>query len=75
VPAVKQLLGNLVSIWSIRPEVLMVPNIRGMVMIVGITGEMGAGMTLGAFTVATTEGLTEVAGIIELGFLRDDACR
>ena len=53
----------------------MVPNIRGMVMIVGITGEMGAGMTLGAFTVATTEGLTEVAGIIELGFLRDDACR
>ena len=53
----------------------MVPNIRGMVMTVGITVETWFGTMPVVSTVATTEDLTEVAGIIKSGFLPDHACR
>ena len=75
VPVKRQVLRNLVSIWSMRPEVLRVLNIRGMNTIVDIMVETGVPMTPVAFTVATMEDLTQVAGIIEFGFLRNYARR
>jgi hypothetical protein len=41
----------------------------------GHHGGAGVAMTPVASTVATTAGLTEVAGIIKPGFLRDDVCQ
>jgi hypothetical protein len=66
---------QLMMLVSICRRVLIALTRMVMVTGVDITVAMPPGTTLATSTWATTEGSTEVAGIIESGFSRDQACR